>query len=134
MSDEHPTTDTRMLTRDDLADEVARLRAGEADDPGEPGNQPTPRQWLRRLNDADADTRLKTAAQVIAHADESRRCFEENHASAVRERQRVFEALSAVSPEALARLRAAVGFQHQPELEDVNSLLWAIDTLAGTHG
>lgn len=131
MSDEHPATDTRMLTRDDLAGEVARLRAGEAEHPGEPENTPTPRQWLRRFNDADADQRLKIVSQVIANADQFHRCAEENHAGAVRERQRVFEALSSVSPEALARVRAAVGFEHQPQLEDVASLLYAIDVLAG---
>lgn len=127
VSERQPAT----ADREALADEVARLRAGEADDPGPPETQPTPRQWLRRLNDADADTRLRIAADCIAMFEAQRRCFEENHAGAVRERQRVFEALSSVSPEALARVRAAVGFEHQPELEDVSALLHAIDVLAG---
>lgn len=44
--------------RNRLAAEVERLRAGEADDPGDPACVPTIGEWLRRFNDMPAERRL----------------------------------------------------------------------------
>lgn len=51
--------------------EIARLRAGEADDPGHMGAEPTPAQWLRRFNDRTPEERLFVAESVMARVRES---------------------------------------------------------------
>lgn len=49
----------------DARAEVARLRAGEADSPGDPDTWPTPAEWIRRWNDATPEQRLAMAQAQI---------------------------------------------------------------------
>lgn len=62
-----------------LRAEVARLRAGEADTPGEEGAEPTPAQWIRRWNDATPKERLQIAEAGRANAQAAYRCFLMDH-------------------------------------------------------
>lgn len=59
--------------------EVARLRAGEADAPADAGRTPTPAEWIRAWNDADAKTRRETAEAILRDTANAERCFADNH-------------------------------------------------------
>jgi hypothetical protein len=57
---------TEMKARAENAEAALdRLRAGEADTPGNPYDWPTPAQWIRRWNDATPEMRLAIAEAVI---------------------------------------------------------------------
>ncbi|GLY81868.1 hypothetical protein [Actinoallomurus iriomotensis] len=86
-----PTEDTAA------AAEVARLRAGEADDPSPADTMPTPAQWIRRWNDATAERRLEVITRIFGELDRARRCFEMDHENRLAEAERVARRL-AVAP------------------------------------
>ncbi|MER7500471.1 hypothetical protein AB0L05_27815 [Nonomuraea pusilla] len=54
--------------------EVARLRAGETDQPVAENAWPTPAQWIRRWNDATAEQRLVLAGLVLRDAQAAHDC------------------------------------------------------------
>lgn len=70
----------KILARLDAAEsEVARLRAGEADEPGPEHCMPTPAQWLREFNDATPERRLQRVEALLGNAEGASRCFLEDH-------------------------------------------------------
>lgn len=62
-----------------LRAEVVRLRAGEADNAGEPYVQRTPAQWLRRFNDMTPEQRLAMATAFFNTLEDSASCFQMDH-------------------------------------------------------
>jgi hypothetical protein len=72
--------------------EIARLRAGESDEPVPEGTQPTPGQLLRRLHDAPLDDRLLILARILDNATEAAACFERNHDGRIRSQQAELDA------------------------------------------
>lgn len=62
-----------------LAD-LARLRAGEADDPGpRHSTAASPAHWLRRWNDLEPEKRLQMAAWIMKASETAERCFQMHH-------------------------------------------------------
>lgn len=59
--------------------EIARLRAGEAEDPGHYSTQPTPEQWIRRFNDQTPEARKYVAEAVLKRANDAIGCTEGRH-------------------------------------------------------
>jgi hypothetical protein len=86
---------------DKALEEVARLRAGEADEPGDPAAVPTPAEAIRRWNDLPTDRRLPTMERLIESGNRAARCFTLNHdrrlASAEAEVERLRGSLDGVS-------------------------------------
>lgn len=77
-----------------LEGEVARLRAGAADDPGLPTSRPSPAQWIARFLALPVERRLEWAQTVLEAIDTANRCFEEDHAGQVEYWKRQVEAAS----------------------------------------
>ncbi|WP_188188012.1 hypothetical protein [Nonomuraea sp. SYSU D8015] len=67
--------------------EVARLRAGEADDLPTPGTNYTPAQWIHRWNDATPEERLTRAEHILADTVTASRCIAADHDGAVAENE-----------------------------------------------
>jgi hypothetical protein len=82
--------------------EAKRLRAGEADQPVEPGSVLTPERWIRKFNDASAGRRLAWADRILRLAEEDARCFQLDHEGAVEQLREAWDAISR-----LQRARAA---------------------------
>ncbi|MGP3914345.1 hypothetical protein [Nonomuraea sp. 10N515B] len=76
--------------------EVARLRAGEADEPPAEGVQLTPAEWLRKYNDATPERRLQVVEHVRDNAAAARRCLMADHDGALDELRHVHAALARV--------------------------------------
>lgn len=72
-----PATDMTLIATaelDALRQEVARLRAGEADQPAAESVQPTPAQWIRRWNRGTPEQRLAMADQILRNAQAAHHC------------------------------------------------------------
>lgn len=63
----------------DARAEIARLRAGEDDTPGDPAVVPTPGQWLRRFNEHSPERRLAAVKAILDSRERSYACFVQNH-------------------------------------------------------
>ncbi|MDN3356047.1 hypothetical protein [Actinomadura sp. DC4] len=74
--------------------ELARLRAGEADDPGPEHSMPTPAQWIRRWNDATAERRLEVITGILRELDRATRCVEMDHDNRLAEAELVARRLA----------------------------------------
>jgi hypothetical protein len=79
---------------DEAVTELARLRAGEADDPGPADTMPTPAQWIRRWNDATAERRLEVITRILGELDRATRCFEMDHENRLAEAKLVARQLA----------------------------------------
>ena len=65
---------------EELRAEIARLRAGESDEPvPEDAGTLTPAQWIRRWNDVSAERRLAWAESIIMSAEQDSKCFLMDH-------------------------------------------------------
>jgi hypothetical protein len=69
--------------------QVARLRAGESDEPFPETAQPAPAQLLRHLNEASPDERMKLLGRFIDAAEEAAGCFIRNHEGRIESLQRM---------------------------------------------
>jgi hypothetical protein len=93
-----------------LRAEVARLRAGESDEPAAEGARLTPGEWLRAFNDACAAKRLVWAGRALELADAVGRCFLLDHGGAVEELRQAEAVLGRVRTlERALTVRAAAG-------------------------
>jgi hypothetical protein len=70
-----------ITLEDQLRAEVARLRAGESEQPPAEGVQLTPAEWVHRWNRATADDRLEAAAHIMNASATARRCEVADHAA-----------------------------------------------------
>lgn len=59
--------------------EVARLRAGESDQPAAEGARPTPAEWIYRWNRATAEERLAMVGTILTAIEAAERCFLMDH-------------------------------------------------------
>ncbi|NEA21593.1 hypothetical protein [Actinomadura bangladeshensis] len=106
-----------------LRAEVARLRAGEADDPGHENTEPTPAQWIRRWNDLPPERRLQVAAAREQNARTAYDCFLRNHEGQIAElRGRVEELQQPVRDAALAALDTMRAGHHAATDRALNQL------------
>lgn len=112
-----------------LRGEVARLRAGEADTPGEPGAELTPSEWIRRWNDATPEERLKVAAAGRANAQAAYRCFRLDHEG----RLAHAEEAARQAQDAIARVRRLCELTINASIR-VQAIDQARDTLAALDG
>ena len=64
---------------DELRAEIARLRAGESEQPHAEGAWPTPAEWVHHWNRATAEQRLKYAARIMNDSVVVRRCEMADH-------------------------------------------------------
>lgn len=65
-----------MSEVEELRAEIARLRAGESDDPvPEDAGDLTPAQWIRRWNDVSAERRLAWAEAINMISAQASECF-----------------------------------------------------------
>lgn len=77
-----------MSEVDELRAEVARLRAGEADEPIPEDLDVaalTPAQWIRRWNDVTAGRRLAWAEAIIMISAQASECFRMHHSGIAEE-------------------------------------------------
>ncbi|MEV8637778.1 hypothetical protein AB0395_39640 [Streptosporangium sp. NPDC051023] len=79
-----------MTEADELRAEIARLRAGEADEPApEDTGTLTPAQWIRRWNDVSAERRLAWAESIAMVAEQASQCFRMHHNGLAEETERL---------------------------------------------
>ncbi|MFB4275771.1 hypothetical protein ACBJ59_10800 [Nonomuraea sp. MTCD27] len=106
-----PATDMTLIATDELNQlraEVARLRAGESDQPAAEGVRPTPAQWIRRWNDLTPERRHTWAEQIIADRADASRCMMADHDGAQAELAHVHGVLTRVRTVADAYAYGAV--------------------------
>ncbi|MFC6080996.1 hypothetical protein [Sphaerisporangium aureirubrum] len=76
--------------------EVARLRAGESEDPPTEGVRLTPAEWIRMWNDATPERRLHLAALIDQASATQSLCVLADHEGALRQLRDVEETLARV--------------------------------------
>lgn len=63
----------------ELRREVARLRAGESDQPAPEGTQHTPAEWIHRWNRATTEQRLERVGRILDDSAAAERCWLMDH-------------------------------------------------------